>query len=423
MLSEEEKIKKSAVYMIMSTNDHEKLDSYIDMNDPLIRLYSKKLAVILCGKHNGKLNETALNICSDRQIVTSILNANIDKDRLKKLLEIEINAKSGIQTDLRNLIHLDYAKSEDIRKIMLKMEEDLKNNKDNINELKTKIDNLKLSIEELKENERLLNSRSYINVHAIPINGSNTIQTPFVKNVEQFNDTFQSPQNILEVVNAIPLRDNITKLRETINENHLNENNSNIMLNKEIIYNGDFRVIQVLKDNDDYIIKIGSHIIKHISNTIINPTYIFRLSITKYIIFNKNSDVVKVKMYNQHYENLGQFFSNDYENLSPFPVAISLSALETFYDGSNKIFKFNYDITVVETDNRTKFKIISPSHPGQEQIITYENLLNSFEQKLYYSLNGILIKFEIDNDKISIEIISGEDGDDNIDNTFPIPLV
>lgn len=108
MSSMENLILNSSTYKIMTCEDEKLLDNVIDLTDDNVFLSLKKLCVILNGKKKGKLNETALKICSDKRFFTSLLNSNPDMDRLKTLIKIEYDNLDH-KTDTRKLILNDYA--------------------------------------------------------------------------------------------------------------------------------------------------------------------------------------------------------------------------------------------------------------------------------------------------------------------------
>lgn len=116
-MSLESKIEKSSLYKILSTDDEASLDANIDWSDRDTRMMAKKFTVIMLGRKKGFLSSKALKVASDRQMVTSYLEGKVDIQRLKRLLEIELDVNEGIHRSVNELLLDDYATHEDLMRL------------------------------------------------------------------------------------------------------------------------------------------------------------------------------------------------------------------------------------------------------------------------------------------------------------------
>lgn len=149
-----EEIKQTSLYKIFSNEDSQVFQKFIGTPNQKTNLNIMRLATILIGKETGKLNETALKIISDRQIIQSILNGNFDMNRLYKLLEIELKIKKGENVSLEERINMDYVTHEEILKMIdsFKIKEE---------EYKSKINSLNEIIKNLTDQKLLSNNTEY----------------------------------------------------------------------------------------------------------------------------------------------------------------------------------------------------------------------------------------------------------------------
>lgn len=90
---DDSQILNSSLLRIFTSNDHNMFDQTIGQLDDETLLLIKKLTVVLLGKKRGLLSDKALNVVADKELFKSFLEGNIDIDRLKTLLKLEMDMR------------------------------------------------------------------------------------------------------------------------------------------------------------------------------------------------------------------------------------------------------------------------------------------------------------------------------------------
>lgn len=116
-MSLESRIENSYLYNILTSNNQTELQSKIEWDEDLILMATKIAAIISC-KKKGYLNDVDIRVVSDRKMITSLFNGNVDVDRLKTLMGIEIETSEGTTRSDRELITEDYITHERMMELM-----------------------------------------------------------------------------------------------------------------------------------------------------------------------------------------------------------------------------------------------------------------------------------------------------------------
>lgn len=117
-MSLESEIQRSFLFNILSSNDEKELDSFIDWDNKNTRMMIKKLGALISCKQNGLLSNTDVKIATDRKLTKSYLSGNVDLDRLKTLLRLELGSDGKSLRDVNELIKLDYATHEELMRYL-----------------------------------------------------------------------------------------------------------------------------------------------------------------------------------------------------------------------------------------------------------------------------------------------------------------
>lgn len=115
-------IEQTTLYRIFSINDQKFIEDLIAKEtvteeDRDINLLLAKLALIIKSKKNGKINDKAISILTNRDLMTSILNGKPNINQLKKILNIEIEKRNGIKHSTMQLINSEYIDNSEVMRL------------------------------------------------------------------------------------------------------------------------------------------------------------------------------------------------------------------------------------------------------------------------------------------------------------------
>lgn len=118
---DDSEIEKSIILSILSCEDDATIDKEISERfNKEDYLLAKKLALIMIGKKSHILGNRAISIVSDREFLSSILNGEINFERLKILLKLEMDPRVPLEDKNDIFLKYDHLPYSDLKQLYLK---------------------------------------------------------------------------------------------------------------------------------------------------------------------------------------------------------------------------------------------------------------------------------------------------------------